>query len=290
MPSVLESIAVVAGGRWRRSARRLAGVAARRALRQAGLRPDDVDLLVDAGLYHDRLLGEPALAALIQEDIGANPEDPHPGGHGTFSFDVANGACGMLTGLRVADGFLQAGSIDHALVVASDADPGHGMAPAFPFAPVGAALVCGRRAGTGGIAGFRFATGSPAGPTPTATVAFDGRCNRLTVTRPPGADAAAGALAGEVASGLLAEHDLTPGDLDLVAANPLSAGFLGVLADRLGLPPDRVGRPRDGRPAHTAGLAVALQEAAPGLHLGGRTVLLVSGGAGPTAAAALVLP
>src|SRR5690606_28971694 len=93
--------------------------------------------------------------------------------------------------------------VDHALVVASDADPGRGLAPGFPFAPVGAAVVCGRGEGTGGIAGFRASTGSPPGPTLTATVAFDGRRNRLTVTRPAGADAAAGALAGDVAGALL---------------------------------------------------------------------------------------
>ncbi|MFS8586158.1 MAG: 3-oxoacyl-ACP synthase [Acidimicrobiia bacterium] len=290
MPSVLESVAVVEGGRWRRGARRLAVAAARRALRRAGLTPADVDLLVNAGLYHERLLGEPALAALVQDDLGANPDDPHPGGHGTFSFDVADGSCGMLTGLRVADGFLRTGAVDHALVVASDADPGRGLAPGFPFAPVGAAVVCGRGEGTGGIAGFRASTGSPPGPTLTATVAFDGRRNRLTVTRPAGADAAAGALAGDVAGALLADRGLTPDDLDLVVANPLTAEFLGALADRLGVPPARVGRPRDGRPVHTAGLAVALEAAAPAAGLAGRTALLVSGGAGPAAVAALVLP
>lgn len=78
MPSVLESVAVVEGGRWRRGARRLAVAAARRALRRAGLTPADVDLLVNAGLYHERLLGEPALAALVQDDLGANPDDPTP--------------------------------------------------------------------------------------------------------------------------------------------------------------------------------------------------------------------
>jgi 3-oxoacyl-[acyl-carrier-protein] synthase III len=62
--------------------------------------PDEFDLLVNAGMYRDRNLGEPALAALIQDDIGANTEDPHAEAHGTFSFDVANGACGVLTALQ----------------------------------------------------------------------------------------------------------------------------------------------------------------------------------------------
>ena len=45
--------------------------------RGAGRDAHDVDLLINAGIYRDRNLGEPAFAAMIQEDIGANPEDPH---------------------------------------------------------------------------------------------------------------------------------------------------------------------------------------------------------------------
>src|SRR6266545_7069851 len=141
MATTIDAVAVVTGG-WGhgRSGRKLIDRAARACLEQAGLVPDDLDLLVNAGLYHDRNLGEPALAALIQEDIGANPEDPHPGHHGTFSFDVANGGCGMLTGLQLVDGFLRSGTIRHALVVASDANPGRRLARRFPFTSAGAAL------------------------------------------------------------------------------------------------------------------------------------------------------
>jgi 3-oxoacyl-[acyl-carrier-protein] synthase-3 len=33
-----------------------------------------LDLLVNANVYHDKIMNEPALASLIQEDIGANPD------------------------------------------------------------------------------------------------------------------------------------------------------------------------------------------------------------------------
>ncbi|HEX6419487.1 MAG TPA: hypothetical protein VFZ77_13385 [Acidimicrobiales bacterium] len=298
---MVEAVAVAqARRRPRRGARRLADAAATRALAAAGLAPSDIDLLVNAGLYHDRNMGEPALAALIQEDIGANPEDPHPGGHGTFSFDVANGSCGMLTGMQIADGFLRSGTIRHALVVASDADPGRRMAPGFPFAAAASAVVCGWSDGPAGIAGFRFAPpagtpgdGDAAGDVPEglrATVAFGGGRNRLTIREAAGFDAAAGALAGEVAAALLADAGAAASDLDLVVANPLTSGFLDALAATLGVAPDRLSRPRSGRRVHTAGLGVALAAAAPGGHLSGRTAVLVSGGAGPTAGAALVLP
>ncbi len=85
MGTVIEQVAV-GESRWRHrhSALNLAVDTAQDCLRMAARHPHDVDLLVNAGIYRDRNLGEPALAALIQEDIGANPEDPHSGAHGTF--------------------------------------------------------------------------------------------------------------------------------------------------------------------------------------------------------------
>jgi 3-oxoacyl-[acyl-carrier-protein] synthase III len=296
MATVIESVGVVTGGRRRRrSAHVLADAAAHRALERAGMAAADVDLLVNAGLYHDRNLGEPALAALIQEDIGANPEDPHAGGHGTFSFDVANGACGMLTGLQVVDGFLRAGTIRHALVVASDANPGHRLASGFPFPAAGAAMVCGWRPGDDGIQGFRFASptagdgGEPGvGNGLRATVGAARGRNRLTIKQDPGFARSAGTWAGEVAHKLLADHGLTPADIDLVVANPLVHEFRAALATRLGIPPGKLSGPADGPPVHTAGLAVALEAAGTGHGYGGRTLLLVSAGAGLMAGAALL--
>lgn len=148
MATRIEALTLISGGvRRRRSSLRLAVAAGRQAVSRAGLRPADVDLLINAGLYHDENLGEPALAPLIQQDMGVNPDDPQPGRSGTFSFDVANGSCGVLSALQVADGFLRAGTAHAVLIVASDADPGHGMAPRFPFPPVrgGRGLPVGRR-------------------------------------------------------------------------------------------------------------------------------------------------
>jgi 3-oxoacyl-[acyl-carrier-protein] synthase-3 len=293
MATMIDAVGLATGRRWPRpNARKLADAAAARALHAAGREPGDVDLLLNAGLYHERILGEPALAALIQEDIGANPEDPYAGGHGTFSLDVANGSCGMLTGLQVADGFLRAGTIRHALVVASDADPGHGMAPRFPFAPVGAAIACSWRPGPGGILGFRFATHPGAGDGDGglhATVRFGRGRNTLVIEETPTFAATAGEWAADVAAKLLADVGMAPGDLDLVVANPLVPAFLDALAEGLDLAPDRLVRPRDQR-AHTAALGVALRPVIDERRHEGATVLLVSAGSGPVAGAALLVP
>ena len=104
MGTVIEQVSLTDGGwRTRHSALRLAVKAAKHCLHEAGRNADDIDLLINAGIYRDRNLAEPALAAMIQEDIGANPEDPHEQAHGTFSFDVSNGSCGVLTALQIVD-------------------------------------------------------------------------------------------------------------------------------------------------------------------------------------------
>lgn len=180
MGTVIERLDVT-GGRWRtrHSALRLTVSAARQCLQRAGRNADDVDLLVNAGIYRDRNLGEPALAALIQEDIGANPENPHAGAHGTFSFDIANGTCGVLTALQVVDGFLRSHTIDCALVVTGDADPGHGMSEHFPFSPAGAALLCGWSSNGDGLSQFHWANCPDEGETFRATVGLGDARNVL---------------------------------------------------------------------------------------------------------------
>jgi 3-oxoacyl-[acyl-carrier-protein] synthase-3 len=276
----------------RSGALRLADTAAEDCLRSAGIDRSDVGLLLNAGIYHDRLLGEPALAALIQEDIGANPEDPHPGHRGTFSFDVANGACGMLTAVRIADGFLRAGTVRHALVVAGDSDPGGRRAPGFPYAPVGGALACGWTDEPVGLIDFRFADGSHDSPVDTsrATVARDGRRNRLRVVTDERFAAHAAVLAVGAAGELLAAHGLSVDDVDAVVANPLEPAFLDALGRGLGAAAGQVVTAPGQARVHTAGLAVALDEARRQDRLTpGATALVVSAGAGPATGAALLV-
>lgn len=290
MRTAIDSPAVSQGG-WRRrhSARRLADDAARTCLDAAGRSAGDVGLLLNVGIYRDRNLGEPALAALIQEDVGANPEDPQDGEPGTFSFDVANGACGVLTALQVADGFLRAGTIERALIVASDADPGHHLAAGFPFAPTGGALLVERTPGEGGFTGFRWATLPDTADLFSTTLSFDDGTNRLHVDRSTSFADVAVRGAAEVAADLLREHSLEPADVDLVVVNPIGAGCATTFAGMLGVDEGRVACAESDPPPHTAGLIASLAAAqADGRLAAARRVLLVSAGAGVTAGAALL--
>jgi 3-oxoacyl-[acyl-carrier-protein] synthase-3 len=286
MGTVIEGIEVT-HGRWRNrhSALRLAVTAAKTCLHGAGRDSATVDLLVNAGIYRDRNLAEPALAALIQQDVDANPEDPHGAGHGTFSFDVANGACGVLTALQIVDGFLRSHTIDCALVVASDADPGRGLSERFPFSPAGAALLCDWSDDEEGLGRVHWVNVPDDGESLHATVGLEDARNILRFGTSDGMDDRFASAGAEAARRCLREASLELPDLDAIVAAPARGAYRLALAALLGVPPDRIVVAEDDR-MHTAALVAALDGASDRVAPGGR-VLLIAAGAGVTAGAAL---
>lgn len=287
MGTVIERVACAAP-RWRdrHSALHLAVAAAKDCLRLAGCDARELDLVVNAGIYRDRNMGEPALAALIQDDIGANPEDPHPGGHGTFSFDIANGTCGVLTGLQIVDGFMKTRSVRRALIVASDADPGHGMSQRFPFSASGAALLCGWSDDDHGLGPVSWVNTDGEGiGTLTATVGFADYRNVLRITESTDMDARFAASAARAARDCLDARGVALSAVDMIVAAPARLGFQTELSESLKVSAERVLIADDER-MHTAALAASF-----GQHVNrpatGTQVLLVAAGAGVTAGAAL---
>jgi 3-oxoacyl-[acyl-carrier-protein] synthase-3 len=278
------------------TALRLADSAARACLRRAGRRADEVDLLISAGVYRPSNLGEPALAAMIQEDIGANPTSAAAAAaHGTFSFDIYNGAAGMLTGIEVADGLLACGAIERALVVASDVGPPV-TSSGFGFPPVGGALLLGSDASRPGFTAFASATfpehealfASYVDWTPMPRRRAPRRRGRhvLTISIDERYRSAALDCAEHTVRDLAEREALALGDVDLLIATASLPGFGAELAARLKISPgcapavpDRLAA------AHSAAPAVALEPAA-GAGAAD-TAVFVSVGAGITVSAAL---
>ena len=269
--------------------------AARSCLDRAGRTAGELDLLINVGVYHDKILSEPAFASLIQEDIGANLSQPPGAGHGTFSFDVSNGACGLLTGIQLVDGMLASGTADLGMVVASDMDPEPGVSRGFDFPAVGGAVLLRAVDSRAGFTAFHFATFPEFAELFKSYVdwqedagrgldAHPGR-NILTVEIAESYSARALECAESTVRELAAAQALDLAKVDLLVATASVPGFADALATRLGVPGERVASPSDGlAQAHTAAPAVALESV--GLPAGS-TTLFVSVGAGITAAAAL---
>lgn len=94
--------------------------AAKASLADSGLEATALGLLIHAGVYRDEFISEPAIAAFIAGDIGANDDILGADGTKTLAFDVLNGGVGFLNACHVATQMIGAGKVDHAMVVASE--------------------------------------------------------------------------------------------------------------------------------------------------------------------------
>jgi 3-oxoacyl-[acyl-carrier-protein] synthase-3 len=286
MGTIIDCVQVTRSGwRSRHSALHLATAAGKDCLQHAHRDANELDLLVNTGIYRDKNIAEPALAALIQEDLGANPEDPHGDARGTFSFDIANGSCGILTGLQIVDGFLRSQVIRCALITASDADPGRGMSEHFPFSPVGAAVLCGWTDDDYGFGPISWVNDPDDGENFQATVGSKDARNVLRFRQSPMLDERLAAASARAAHDCLHKAALTLGDLDAIIAAPARHGYRAALATHLGVAPERIAVAADEK-MHTAALAGALEHAL-GNAADGARVMFVAAGAGITAGAAL---
>lgn len=264
------------------------GRAARNSLQRAGIRPDQVGVMINAGIFRDSNTVEPAVSALIQKAAGIGLEyakdDPR-----TFSFDLMNGAVGVLDAIQVATAILETDSAEHVLIVSGDTHPSLTRSAAddeFPYATAGAALLLER---TDEPIGFDrvYTVGGDGTPVveafvDTATMGSAGR-GLMTVEREPGFDERLLDVAVQAARAALAEQTELAG-IALIASTP-TADFPRRLAERLGIAQVYTPDLSDGDP-HTAALPLAYDRAVATGGFGAHTQLLfVAAGSGPSAAA-----
>ncbi|MDZ4181338.1 MAG: beta-ketoacyl-ACP synthase III [Candidatus Cloacimonadaceae bacterium] len=87
----------------------LAAEAAIRAIENAGLKPDDIDLIIVATATPDRLA--PSTACIVQDKIKA---------YNAVAFDLAAVCSGFLFSISTAAQFIATGIYNHALVIGAD--------------------------------------------------------------------------------------------------------------------------------------------------------------------------
>lgn len=275
-----------------RGALHLSGAAARGCLARVHHRAAELDLMINTGVYKNRNTAEPALASIIQNSIGANPE-LEIGHHGTFSFDLLDGGCGVVQAAQLADGFVAGGRARLAMIVAADADPSPLTSRDFPFQAGGGALLLGRSDGASGFERFRIRTFPEHAELFEAHLRWDPEAGLLhrghNVVEVHEAPAFSGRCIDDaevVVRELLDEAALAIDDLDLVIASQYPRAFAPGLAHRLGIPAERV--PTIPHALHTAGPIAALEAAIETGQLArARRALFVTAGAGITIAAGL---
>jgi 3-oxoacyl-[acyl-carrier-protein] synthase III len=301
MGARIEAVSALTSKRSRKlTARGLADAAVRTCLARAGKQPCDVDMLINSGVYREDNMGEPALAALIQEDIGANLGQPPIGGRGTFSFDLLNGTCGVISAIWLESGLLRSGVIRVGAIVASDVVPKLKASSSAPFRPVGGAMLLRWDDTEDGFTDFGTETFPEYQDLFVSGLEWQERRglrgpqqqagkNQMVIDSRPGYHARLVDCAEEATHGFLHRLGIGIDDIDLLVPAPSSPDFLDALRLRLGVPGDRVAYvAEDLAGAYTAGPIAALQAAVRSGRLGeARNTLLLAAGAGITVALAV---
>lgn len=87
--------------------------AGKRALAEAGIRPDQVGLLINTSVTRPHL--EPSVAVRIHHGLGLPTS--------AINFDITNACLGFVNGMSLASGLIDSGQIDYAIIVdGEDAD------------------------------------------------------------------------------------------------------------------------------------------------------------------------
>jgi 3-oxoacyl-[acyl-carrier-protein] synthase-3 len=270
----------------------IAAPAAAEALERAGVRPQDVDLVIVATATPDMLF--PATASLVGEAIGAV---------NAAAFDLSAGCTGFIYALAQAYGAVSSGLAGRALVIGSET-----LSKVMNWSDRttcilfgdGAAAVVVEKVADGGFLGFELGSdGSgaadlclPAGgsraPATSATVEQD-----LHTLRMNGREVFRFATRAMVASAeaVLEACERSAADVDLYAPHQANLRIIDHAVRHLGIAPEKVllNVDRFGNTS-SASIPLALHEALQGGALApGMTVLMTAVGAGLTWGSSLVV-
>jgi 3-oxoacyl-[acyl-carrier-protein] synthase-3 len=256
----------------------LASEAGRRALADAGVEPDALDLVLVATMSPDEL--SPNAAPLVAHELGA---------HRAGALDVGAACTGFLGALGLASAQIEAGRAERALVIGADAmsrltDPSDRGTAALFADGAGAALVAGSRNGASVGPVLLRADGGGAA---AIRASHDER-----VVRMQGHDTFRNAVQrlSESTLQVLERAGASLDDVDLFVYHQANARILAAVGERLGLDRARVIDCID-RYGNTssATIPLALAEARErGLLEPGSTVLLAAFGAGFTWGAGVI--
>jgi 3-oxoacyl-[acyl-carrier-protein] synthase III len=105
----------------------LATRAAATCLAQTPYHPNDLDVLMYAGVYRDDFLLEPAIATILAGRLGCDAATDPNAGRQTLAFDLFNGGMGFLNGCYLAAEFIRAQRGTVCMVAAAEIENNRGF-------------------------------------------------------------------------------------------------------------------------------------------------------------------
>jgi 3-oxoacyl-[acyl-carrier-protein] synthase-3 len=220
----------------------LGTLAAKRALEDAGVAAEEIDLIICGTATGD--YPWPATACLIQEAIGAKR---------AAAFDLSAACSGFAYGLATAAGFIQNGSMRRVLVIGVDTlskqvdwtdrstcilfGDGAGAAVLGPCAPDEGILSSVLGSDGSGFEQIWLEGGSNRVPVSIEVIEGKRNCIRMK-----GAEVYKFAvkIMGDVSLEALCRANLTPNDVSLFIPHQANIRIIHAAADRMGLAPEKV--------------------------------------------------
>jgi 3-oxoacyl-[acyl-carrier-protein] synthase III len=248
---------------------RLSARAAGQCLDDARIDPCDIGLLINTGVYRYKNTGEPAIAALIQKIIGSNrttakDTDNHKN---TFSFDLNNGGCGLLTAIEIVQGLINSGEIVYGMVVTGDSEPFFRLSKEFTFNSAAAAIILARSKNSNGFSMFRTYTYPEySGELVSSTFYSHAGLHRkgrniLNVIQKESYPDVCVDCAEKSLFNFLDESGIALDDIDLIIPSQSPLGFTDKLKKRVGMNGKFIEIKKTGNMVfHTAGPAFALKK------------------------------
>jgi 3-oxoacyl-[acyl-carrier-protein] synthase-3 len=221
----------------------LAREAALKAIERAGLKPDDIGLVVVGTVTPDMMF--PSTACLVQHKIGARH---------AWGFDLSAACSAFTYSLTAASQMVASGAHDHALVIGADVMSSiidyQDRATCVLFGDGAGACVVSAADGAGpGILDFEHEIDGSGGPAlcmpaggslrPASHETVDAR---LHYVKQEGATVFKFAVrkTEEIARRVLERNRLTPGDLDLFVSHQANRRIIESASEKLGLPREKV--------------------------------------------------
>ncbi|HJS51973.1 MAG TPA: beta-ketoacyl-ACP synthase III [Pyrinomonadaceae bacterium] len=266
--------------------------AARMALERAGLKPEDLEIIICATTTPDQIM--PSTGALIQAQIGAT---------NAAGMDVFAACSGFLYGLTMVESMIRTGAIKYALVVGAEV-----LTKYVDYTDRGTCVIFGDGAGAAVLGPVNSGRGilatkiksdgryeeqlyAPGGGTKLGTT-HDTIDNRMHYFKMKGNELFKIAVRSmaDISAEMLEKARLTVDDVDLVIPHQANQRITDAVASRLGVPDEKVySNIAEHGNTSSASIPIAMDECIEsGKIKKGDTVLLTAFGGGVTWGATIV--
>ncbi len=249
-------------------------------LLKEGLNTEEIGVFINAGIFRDKHIGEPAIAALIHGDLKGNCGTP-------FCFDVSNGGVGFINALEICSNLIQNGESSAGIVVSGDAIPRRIDRWIFPYLPAATAISLTNGSEGSGFCFFYHKTFPEFDDLHTSALRWDKpdfrKTNRHILRFNNKKEYAEKCFesAKQTISDFFNIHGKKPSDFDLIIYSQSPPQFGLLLKSWFNLPEDNFGKIHHDGEIHTAGIGYGLSRAiTSGKFLQARDILFVAVGSG----------